>query len=100
MYFTAGSVAAVLTACTASQMPMVEEPSPPSIDRVLPSRLCSPMVTFDMSIASTPDFGIDGVELPDATSAPRKPKPSMNMSTVTIRKPQMTAAVYLRKSFI
>ena len=50
--------------------------------------------------ADAPSLGSTGVELPAASIAPRKPKPSMNMITVTMMKPQMTAAVSLRKSFI
>ena len=80
-------------------MVAVEFPAP-TADSAPASRLCSPMVISDMSIFRTPDLGSTGVELPAASIAPRKPKPSMNMITVTMMKPQMTAAVSLRKSFI
>ena len=100
MYFTAGSVAAVFMACTASQIPIVEGFPPPRVEKALPSRVCSPMAKVDMSIESTPDFGSAGAELPEASRAPRNPKPSMKMITVTMMKPHITAAVTFRKSFI
>ena len=90
-----------MTACTASQMPMVALPLPESSENGLPSLVCSARVVDERSIFSTPpSFGRVGVLLPRVASDPRMLIVITNPRIETIRVPQMTARVVLRKSFI
>ena len=100
MYCTVGSDAARLTACTASQMPIVVVLPPAIAENGSAPVLCSASTILDMSSVSTPSFGSTGVLLPAASSAPSVPKPMMHRITVVTTRPQMTARVIFRKSFI